>query len=257
MLLKKAAIAVAVIASFGAGSAMAAQVQSGFTLIPAGAVSNFTVLLNDGTAFGGNNDVTFTWDGTLFTSSSDYTGPGSTSNATLSSPSRFYTRFWNAHSVQMFAPGTYSFDTAVGGGASEAGTLNMTVGAGQYGVHILFDWGGNNNIDIVNVFDLNRTFSNCASPPMDSTALNCLWTGAGQPNPAGNTASTVWTFASTDADGDGVLGAQMVDGGPMARMNANFNLQGTMVVPVPAAAWLLGSGLLGLVGVSRREKVTA
>ncbi len=28
---------------------------------------------------------------------------------------------------------------------------------------------------------------------------------------------------------------------------------GTAVVPVPAAAWLLGSGLLGLVGVSRRK----
>jgi len=28
----------------------------------------------------------------------------------------------------------------------------------------------------------------------------------------------------------------------------------TSVVPVPAAAWLFGSGLLGLVGVARRKK---
>jgi hypothetical protein len=31
----------------------------------------------------------------------------------------------------------------------------------------------------------------------------------------------------------------------------NFNLAGTPAVPVPAAAWLFGSGLLGLVGVAR------
>ena len=34
----------------------------------------------------------------------------------------------------------------------------------------------------------------------------------------------------------------------------NFNLTGTPAVPVPAAAWLFGSGLLGLIGVARRGK---
>ena len=33
------------------------------------------------------------------------------------------------------------------------------------------------------------------------------------------------------------------------------NVNGTAVIPVPAAAWLLGSGLLGLVGVAKRKKV--
>ena len=34
----------------------------------------------------------------------------------------------------------------------------------------------------------------------------------------------------------------------------NFNLSGTPAVPVPAAIWLFGSGLLGLVGMARRNR---
>ena len=32
-------------------------------------------------------------------------------------------------------------------------------------------------------------------------------------------------------------------------------VRGTSVVPVPAAAWLFGSGLLGLIGIARRKKI--
>ena len=34
----------------------------------------------------------------------------------------------------------------------------------------------------------------------------------------------------------------------------NFNLSGTPAVPVPAAIWLFGTGLLGLVGIARRNR---
>lgn len=268
MVLKKAAIAVAITAAFGASQAMAAQVSSGYTFTGAGAGSNFTMLTADGTGgvspvygdnggtFGGTNNVTFTWDGTVFNANSDYTGPGGTSNATLSSPTKFAGANWVAHDVQVFAPGTYTFDTALGGGNTEAGTMTMTVGAGQFGVHMLFDWGGNTNIDVVNVWNMNQTFSNCGSAVADPAAVNCLYTGAA--NPTGNTASTVWLFASTDPDGDGTLGVPMAAGGPFQNFNANFNTKGTLTaVPVPAAVWLLGSGLLGLVGVARRKKTLA
>jgi hypothetical protein len=41
--------------------------------------------------------------------------------------------------------------------------------------------------------------------------------------------------------------------GPFAGFQPTFNGVATVATPVPAAAWLLGSGLLGLVGVARRK----
>lgn len=201
--------------------------------------------------------MNFTWDGSVYTSSADYTGPGGTSNATISSPTNFLGISWTAHDVQIFGPGTYSFDTTSGGGNFESGTMAMTVGAGQLGMHLLMDWNGNNNMDIANVWNLNSTFSNCGASTSDNTASNCLWTGG--TNTAGNNANTVFLFASTDNNGDGTLGIPMAQGGPFydntyGGFNFNFNLQGNMtVVPVPAAVWLFGSGLMGLFGIARKR----
>lgn len=58
---------------------------------------------------------------------------------------------------------------------------------------------------------------------------------------------------------DGLSGIAM-DNGPFPGFNANFDIR-TMTltgvevttIPVPAAVWLFGSGLLGLVGVARRK----
>jgi hypothetical protein len=273
--MNKTVLAVSIILPLATGSAFAAQVPyANFT--GAGAVSNFTWLAPEGTGctadcygdpvygghgftFGHTNDVTFTWDGAVFTSAADYTGPGGVSNATISSPTPLLGQSnWSIHSVQIFGPGTYSFDTSLGGGVSETAMLNMTVGAGQLGVHMLLDWNFNSNIDIVNVWNINSTFSDCGSSSgFDEATSNCLWTGA--TNTAGNNAGTVFLFASTDNDGDGTLGIPMVQGGPFyteyGGHNFNFNLHGNMtVVPVPAAVWLFGSGLMGLAGVARRKK---
>ncbi|BAZ93192.1 fructose-1-phosphate kinase [Thiohalobacter thiocyanaticus] len=64
------------------------------------------------------------------------------------------------------------------------------------------------------------------------------------------------------AQGDGVgIGGNPMADGPFQGFNANFditamtNIQVTpSAIPVPAAVWLFGSGLLGLVGVARRRK---
>jgi hypothetical protein len=60
---------------------------------------------------------------------------------------------------------------------------------------------------------------------------------------------------------DTIGGSPMIDG-PFDGYNANFdvtsihidNIIPDTVVPVPAAVWLFGSGLLGLVGIARRKK---
>jgi hypothetical protein len=50
----------------------------------------------------------------------------------------------------------------------------------------------------------------------------------------------------------------MAANGPFPGFNANFNASMAStpdaVVPVPAAVWLFGSGLLSLVGIARRKK---
>lgn len=56
--------------------------------------------------------------------------------------------------------------------------------------------------------------------------------------------------SGVDIDGDGTLGTIMQNG-PFAGTPVGFS--GQAVVPVPAAVWLMGSGLLGLVGVARRR----
>ncbi len=57
------------------------------------------------------------------------------------------------------------------------------------------------------------------------------------------------TFASTDLVQFRTIITGAVDG-----QEQLFLIQETAVVPVPAAVWLFGSGLLGLVGVARRKK---
>ncbi|MBI3188891.1 MAG: VPLPA-CTERM sorting domain-containing protein [Gammaproteobacteria bacterium] len=48
--------------------------------------------------------------------------------------------------------------------------------------------------------------------------------------------------------------SSLIVGGPFNGQIGNWNLVGTVTaVPVPAAAWLFGSGLLGLAGVARRR----
>ena len=109
------------------------------------------------------------------------------SGAALVSPTPFFGELWVTNTIRLFNnPGTYTFNTVQDGNPP----LSMTVGPGQLGAHMLFDWSINKDIDVVLVWD-----------------YDC---GASE-------------LISTDPDGDGIIGTKMVDG-PFKGFSAAFDL---------------------------------
>lgn len=201
--------------------------------------NNFTMLNPGGGMTGGTNDVVFTWDGTCNDSVAT-----AVVNATISSNEGFSGPTWAANNVMIYCPGGpyVIHPDAVAGDPScalgmDAGyitgfgvtnipsgtpcigpTYTFTVGDGQLAGHMLFAWNGNANIDVVDIWS-QGTFSGTLFTGADN-GDSC----SAQPcDGARNSAAKVWDFASTDWDGDGLPGAQMLDG-PFAGFNANFNL---------------------------------
>ncbi len=170
--------------------------------------NNFTLLDTGGNITGGTNSVNFTWDGTMKASVAT---SGQVSNATISSTCPFFGLTWRAHDVAIYGPGAYTVYAGCPAGSPGCGVgapITFTVGAGELGGHILFDWGATSDVDVVNVWQPGAVFG--PSP---------MWTGAC----GSNSASTVWGWMSTDVNGDGINGYPMVDG-PFLNFNANFNL---------------------------------
>ncbi|RDH86150.1 MAG: hypothetical protein DIZ80_01390 [endosymbiont of Galathealinum brachiosum] len=190
--------------------------------------SNFTMLNPAGTTFGGTNDVAFDWDESKNTSESD-----TNFNMQISSalPQPFFGFLWTAHEIRVFGPGSYSFDTTctvaqLRGGVTACnnpleGTqterfITMEVGTDQLGAHILFDWNGTLNIDVVNVWEQNAVWND---PDGSASPVNNLFDGVSgeAPDPA-----TTWKLVSIDHNADGFVGSPMVDG-PFIGFYANFN----------------------------------
>jgi hypothetical protein len=180
---------------------------------------NFTMLDADGVTFGGTNDIVSEWDGTLNNSVTD-----TNFNMTMKSDSDylFFGFPWNAHNIRVFGPGTYMFDTSCSTAQVEQGLadcggtpdefLTLTVGAGQIGAHMLFDWNVTKNIDVANLYEANAVFTN----PDPRGALYQLEAG---PTPS---LDCMFEQTSIDGDGDTVPGIRFIDG-PFIGFRANFN----------------------------------
>lgn len=137
--------------------------------------------------------------------------------------------FYNIPIVgQVFtSPGSYSWEACLPDGSVQCTAptpITADVAAGQWAMHGLYAWTTSPNIDTVSVWDV---------------------------TPGAN---GIIYLAAVDGDGNGVPGVGEVDG-PFPGFSIALDLTLTpTAVPLPAAAWFLASGLLGLIGVIRRSK---
>jgi hypothetical protein len=126
-----------------------------------------------------------------------------------SAPQPFFGVPWVAHDIRAFGPGDYTIAT------SRGNTLHLQVAKNQIGAHMLFDWNGNDDIDVVLAWNINDIF-----------------TGSLGNNDDQGSKGKNFGLASIDADHDGLPGTPMADG-PFAGLNANFNIKLTPQFALP------------------------
>jgi hypothetical protein len=157
---------------------------------------------------------------------------------------------------------------AIGDGTGGSGTL--------LAASLLWDWNGNPSMSASIILDAAGFFGAGAV----GTSATISGTGA---TPASNNspplasypvgpspiATTTWNTnfnndptcvaSNSCLAGNDTIGGSPMDNGPWIDFSVNFDFTSIHItsvssVPVPAAAWLFGSGLLGLLGVSRTRK---
>jgi hypothetical protein len=266
MNLKKTALASAVAISLGAGMA-AVPTAASAAIVSATFDGLFTMLNSSGaptqnTSYPYYGDTTWGYglrtqiSGTFTFNTS--TGAGS---ATVNPFQFFAAGPAVAHDITM---------QAIGDGVGGTGTL---VAGGM-----LFDWNGNNNISVGLILDAAGLFG-----ALPTAGTSTVISGVGAvpasdginkgkfPIGAAPMATTTWNTdfntnpacagSATCLTSNDAVGGSPMDNGPFPGFNANFDITSVHVtnvevpaaVPVPAAVWLFGSGLLGLVGVARRK----
>ena len=133
----------------------------------------------------------------------------------------FFGHNWVADQVAWFDTHSSTITTTVGDPAANGGVYTFHLTGNQVAAATLFDWSTSLDIAVLTIFDC----------PV-SGGGNC--TGASLPMAGGPFAGSSPGFNGTTVD--------------------DFPSSGVAPIPVPAAVWLFGSGLLGLVGVARRRR---
>ena len=137
----------------------------------------------------------------------------------VSSTALFFSHPWTASNGNLYSdPGNYVLDTATGTVSTAAPD---TLGTNDGRMHFTIGYG-----QIAGTIDF----------AFDSdTGIRIV---------------EVWNI-----NADGALTAMAVPGmenGPLIGFNAAFDLSSHGIVPTPAAAWLFGIGIIGLMGLLRR-----
>lgn len=151
----------------------------------------------------------------------------SNGNGFMTSTTTFIGSHWTADQVVWFdthsSPITWAGTGTANDTANAYGNFSYTtqLTGNQVAAGIFWDWSGNDNIPILTIYD-------------------CPVSGGG-----------ACTGNSLPANTQPILGQTVSFNGSTFD---DFPVSGS-AVPVPAAVWLMGSGLLGLVGVARRKKV--
>lgn len=236
--MKKTIISLSVAAMFGSALAQAA----GYTPVVTTTANNFSMVGASNGTTGGNNTTVFTWDGTY---RSAVVTDGSY-NATFSSVTKFGGYLWTAHHANIYKPGTYTFDTGCAAGNPSCGTgpsYTLTVPDGMVGAHMLFDWNNNPNIDVVLLWDMNKSWAQTGT----ASAFSVVG--------GGNTINTVWHGVSIDTpiDADTFSGTQMIDG-PFVGQSANFNVNG--ILPFGVASTVGTTKISGTGAVTASSQVS-
>ncbi len=162
---------------------------------------------------------------------------------------------------------------AIGDGAGNPGSLMLG--------NMLFSWGGNSistqivmdasglfaeipTLGVGDVYDASTCTASgaCATPASDNIKKSRYPIGpvpiaTSSFNTAGQTGygTTIGQLSLGTDDG---IGGSPMDNGPFSGFNANFDITSIfippVIMPIPAAVWLFGSGLVGLAAFARRRK---